>query len=406
MTDHINDTIQKRKRRRHGTIEAEYEERSKSIHAFCEEIRKYREETRRIHEETKRYYEETMWIHEETMRVQEENHRELVETIKSMMNQKQSSPTTQILPIKNSTQNSPIEVGTQSPQAIDDDTPPAIDHNTQSPQAIDCDTQSSPTIENPQFSPAIDNTQISPTIDHCAQSRPAIENMQISTIIDDTRISPAIKNTQISPTIDHDVQSRPAIENPQISPAIDNMRISTIIDNTQISPTIDNTQNVHSRVIHLPLSNGKVRPSRDPPNYPDGRPCILGVGIETVPLLIEEFNHIESCKWVKCPRERQYISLHRCTVEYVRISSLTTPIVKGFSQVDLLELYRVIKGLRISQLSVKINTFNESTESVGGRVTKRFTSRSKEMVDELLREFVSKSPEVFATYRLLDSSYL
>ena len=255
---------------------------------------------------------------------------------------------------------------------------PTIDHNTQSPQAIDRNTQSSPTIENLQFSPAIKNTQI----------------------------SPAIKNTQISPTIDHDVQSRPAIENPQISPAIDNMRISTIIDNTQISPTIDNTQNVHSRVIHLPLSNGKVRPSRDPPNYPDGRPCILGVGIETVPLLIEEFNHIESCKWVKCPRERQYILLHRCTVEYVRISSLTTPIVKGFLQVDLLELYRVIKGLRILQLSVKINTFNESTESVGGRVTKRFTSRSKEMVDELLREFVSKSPEVFATYRLLDSSYL
>ena len=90
----------------------------------------------------------------------------------------------------------------------------------------------------------------------------------------------------------------------------------------------------------------------------------------------------------------------------MRISSLTTPIVKGFLQVDLLELYRVIKGLRILQLSVKINTFNESTESVGGRVTKRFTSRSKEMVDELLRGFVSKSPEVFATYRLLDSSYL
>lgn len=325
MTGHMNDTFQERKRRKHDMIDAEHEEMSRSIHSFSEEIRKHREETMMIHEETMRIHEENMRIHDENMRIQEENHRELVETIKSIMNQKQCLPTTQPLPIENSTQNSPIEVDTQSPQA---------DDNMQSQKAID------------------DNTQ--------------------------------------SP------------------PASDDMQIFPNIDDTQISPAIEKTQNVHPRVIHPPRgsSNGSVCLPRDPPNYPNGRPCILGHSIETVPPLIEEFNHIDSNEWRKSDKERKYILARRATVEYVRLSSSTTPIVKDLPQMDLLELYRVREGLRLLQLAVKINTFYESTESVGGRTTRAFTSTSKEKVDKLLREFVAKSPEVFATYRLLDSSYL
>lgn len=339
----MNDTFQERKRRKHDMIDAEHEEMSRSIHSFCEEIRKHREETMMIHEETMRIHEENMRIHDENMRIQDENHRELVETIKSMMNQKQCLPTTQPLPIENSTQNSPIEVDTQSPQA---------DDNIQSQKAIDDNTQSPPASDDKQIFPNIENTQISP----------AIDNTQISTIIDDTQISPAIENTQIE----------------------------------------------HPRVIHPPRgsSNGSVCLPRDPPNYPNGRPCILGHGIETVPPLIEEFNHIDSNEWRKSDKERKYILARRATVEYVRLSSSTTPIVKDLPQMDLLELYRVREGLKLLQLAVKINTFYESTESVGGRTTRVFTSTSKEKVDKLLREFVAKSPEVFATYRLLDSSYL
>ena len=163
------------------------------------------------------------------------------------------------------------------------------------------------------------------------------------------------------------------------------------MDNTQISPTID-TQIEHPRVIHPPRgsSNGRACLPQSPPNYPNGRPRILGKGIKTVTLLIEEFNLIDSCKWAKSAKERQYLMRRRPTVEYLRLSK-SEPLAKEFGQVDLLELYRDKQGLTMTQLSTKIKSFSDETETAGGRKRRNFNLTSKEKVDDLLRDFITIS---------------
>lgn len=200
-------------------------------------------------------------------------------------------------------------------------------------------------------------------------------------IEDSTQISPIEVSTQSPPAIDHNIQ---------ISPAIDNTQSSSAIDHETSSPTID-TQIEHPRVIHPPRgsSNGRACLPQSPPNF-NGRPRILGKGIKTVPLLIEEFNLIDSCKWAKSAKERQYLMRRRPTVEYLRLSK-SEPLAKEFGQVDLLELYRDKQGLTMTQLSTKIKSFSDETETAGGRKRRNFNLTSKEKVDDLLRDFITIS---------------
>lgn len=210
---------------------------------------------------------------------------------------------------------------------------------------------------------------------------PIEDSTQISPIEDSTQISPIEVSAQSPPAIDHNIQISPVIENTQNPPAI---------DHDTSSPTID-TQIEHPRVIHPPRgsSNGRACLPQSPPNF-NGRPRILGKGIKTLPLLIEEFNLIDSCKWAKSAKERQYLMRRRPTVEYLRLSK-SEPLANEFGQVDLLELYRDKQGLTMTQLSTKIKSFSEETETVGGRKRRNFNLTSKEKVDDLLRDFITIS---------------
>ena len=206
-----------------------------------------------------------------------------------------------------------------------------------------------------------------------------------------TTQSLSIENSTQTP-IEVSTQSPPAIDhNTQISPAMDNTQSPPAIDYDTSSSTI-HTQIEHPRVIHPPRgsSNGRACLPQSPPNYPNGRPRILGKGIKTVPLLIEEFNLVDSCKWAKSAKERQYLMRRRPTVEYLRLSK-SEPLAKEFGQVDLLELYRDKQGLTMTQLSTKIKSFSEETETAGGRKRRSFNLTSKEKVDDILRDFITIS---------------
>ena len=216
-----------------------------------------------------------------------------------------------------------------------------------------------------------------------------LEHM-MSDFINQWRLKQSLQTTQTP--IEDSTQISPIEDSTQSPPAIDhNTQISPTMDNTQISPTID-TQIEHPRVIHPPRgsSNGRACLPQSPPNYPNGRPRILGKGIKTVPLLIEEFNLIDSCKWAKSAKERQYLMRRRPTVEYLRLSK-SEPLAKEFGQVDLLELYRDKQGLTMTQLSAKIKSFSDETETAGGRKRRNFNLTSKEKVDDLLRDFITIS---------------
>lgn len=168
-------------------------------------------------------------------------------------------------------------------------------------------------------------------------------------------------------------QSSSSCQNPSPSPPVD-----------------DNTQIVHPRVIHPARGVSKARLSLplQPPNYPNGTPCKPGEGTETVPLLMKEFDHLDSCVWRKSDKERKYIQHRRFIVEYVRISS-ADPIVKEYGQVDLLEFYRNRLGLKLLKLARMFESFSEASETAAGRCKRTFTSASKERVDDLLRDFVT-----------------
>lgn len=216
-----------------------------------------------------------------------------------------------------------------------------------------------------------------------------LEHM-MSDFINQWRLKQSLQTTQTP--IEDSTQISPIEDSTQSPPAIDhNTQISPTMDNTQISPTID-TQIEHPRVIHPPRgsSNGRACLPQSPPNYPNGRPRILGKGIKTVTLLIEEFNLIDSCKWAKSAKERQYLMRRRPTVEYLRLSK-SEPLAKEFGQVDLLELYRDKQGLTMTQLSTKIKSFSDETETAGGRKRRNFNLTSKEKVDDLLRDFITIS---------------